>query len=107
LKQEEDQEFMKKKEGKLPLLLELLVIHGCHSILSLHLIFDYPSVMSELQFTNCSRLMYIEGLRDLTNLPDFSFFLLFKNCFYMVVFNNSYRKRLKLMLTRLTLFFIN
>jgi hypothetical protein len=69
----EDQETRRKREGNLPPLLESLVIHGCHSMLSLHMILDYPSLMTEVQITNCSRLMYIEGLRDLIGLEIMAF----------------------------------
>ncbi|KAJ3697517.1 hypothetical protein LUZ61_001222 [Rhynchospora tenuis] len=61
------------EEGRLPPLLESLVIQGCHSMLSLYLMFDYPLMMSEVQVTNCSRLLYIEGLRDLVNLEIMAF----------------------------------
>lgn len=72
IKKEGDQELRKLKEGNLPPLLSL-AIHGCHSMLSLHLILDYPSLMSEVQVTNCNRLMYIEALRDLINLETMTF----------------------------------
>ncbi|KAJ3695479.1 hypothetical protein LUZ60_000856 [Juncus effusus] len=55
-------------KGKLPPMLESLVIQGCHSFLSLHLDHCEPSQFIELEVINCRRLMHIEGLRNLTSL---------------------------------------
>lgn len=51
----------------LPRLLTL-TIQGCHKLLSFQLNFTYPSMLTELEVSDCQGLMHIGGLGCLRNL---------------------------------------
>jgi hypothetical protein len=55
-------------ETRLPPSLQSLVVHGCHHMLSLHVLINHPSSLTELEVTDCKQLMYIGGLHKLINL---------------------------------------
>ncbi|XP_062183045.1 putative disease resistance protein RGA1 [Phragmites australis] len=55
-------------EMKLPPRLSSLMVQGCHKLLSLHLNISEPSVLTELEVSDCQGLVHIEGLRYLSNL---------------------------------------
>ncbi|TVU24721.1 hypothetical protein EJB05_27174, partial [Eragrostis curvula] len=55
-------------ETKFPPRLSSLTLHGCHKLLSLHLNVSDPSMFTELEVSDCQRLMHIKGLRYFRNL---------------------------------------
>lgn len=61
-------------DGEIPLSssLQSLAVHGCHRMLSLNLLVEDPSSLTDLKVTDCKRLKYIRDLQKLTNLETLS-----------------------------------
>lgn len=54
--------------SKLPPRLSSLAVHRCHKLQSLHLVMDDPSMLMELEISDCQGLMYIGNLNNFRNL---------------------------------------